>query len=208
MGYFKFRWMAKVVAIMDLLLTSLSIWKPILILCSALAATKRSSLGNSLPDNINVEDVVNENTKGLDLEGRNLSAFLLWIAFILSSVFIIFQLIADVRLLRAVHVVFDDAKKASASARFWRNVTTTFTMSTMIVIAFGPNAFNYGFCITSILFHFIGIYIVVQFMKEIETDFGNSCHGQVTRTVTTVGGLSVSGCDNPPSYDQVNSFKV
>jgi len=231
MDTLRFRSKAKIVAIVDLILTALYSWVIFLLFLVALGITVVAIAGppENKPNNAlttshstNSEDNFFTIKNGTDNSSpfSDSSPALLWFIAILCWCFFllllgifILELVAGVKLLRSTNEALHPLD-AIEKARFWKILAIIITVFTVVNIVIGNGLF---FSIVAVVLRLIGVWIVHNFIKELEVlaVTGNNpipIHGgHVVYTMST--GPQNQGPmlyptlqpvnDPPPSYPEV-----
>jgi len=178
-----FRTKAKIVAIVDLILTALYSWVIFLLFLVALGVTVVAIAG---PDKTYKahEDFVTSSQKDITEDnfftvnnGPDISspitdspallwviAVLCWCFFLLLLGIFILELVAGVKLLKSTNEALHPLD-AIEKARFWKILAIIITVFTVVNIVIGNGLF---FSIVAVILRLIGVWIVHNFIKELE----------------------------------------
>jgi hypothetical protein len=157
---------ARIVAILDLILTSLSLWGPIVLFIAATVATQKAGECGSGTCSFETDEGTRE---VIDSADWSTLSVILWVAFVVSLLMVVLELWAAIKLLNATQIG-KDPLEAAKMARFWRVVCIVFT----VFVAFGiirqikTGGLLVLISIVQLILRCIAIYIVRQFIVSSE----------------------------------------
>jgi len=174
MDQLQFRSKAKLVAVIDLILTSLFLWVAFALFLGTLAITMiatgqltvpEDEFGGKTTSSGTFDDDGLNKLRNMDRTTLTTIAVAMWIFFAIFVATVVLQMVAAIKLINATQIGADPVE-AIKKATFWRNVTIIFTVMAIVRLLFGRGSF---LILISIFMKFVGIWIVNNFIKEVQS---------------------------------------
>ncbi|CAL8122721.1 unnamed protein product [Orchesella dallaii] len=161
MDYYRYRSKARLVAIVDLILSSMSLCICLILLLGAVLV----STSNNSPQS---EDDSGNRTPGQDEAAKRMLVTFVWVLVVFCSVTTVIQILAAIKLLNASQLGKDPVG-ALKLCTFWRHVCVVFTCL-LVFSVFMPrmDSSTSVFTVIQIGVRISAIYVVTKFMRELE----------------------------------------
>jgi len=163
----QFRSRAKIVAVVDLILTSLFLWVAFFLFLGAVAITMVATGqiteigGKTTTSSGAFDDDRLTNLRSMDPTALTTIAVGIWIFVAIFVATVVLEMVAAIKLINATQIGADPLD-AIKKATFWRNVTIIVTVMAIVQL-FGRGSFLILICI---VLKVLGICIVNNFIKE------------------------------------------
>jgi len=208
----KHRRNARVVGYVDLVLTSMMLWFPVVMFFVAVGFTTLSASPKLQQDLVKE---VNKKNQGSSLfvdeqrptvsakdvqDATTATSVIMWIAFVILVLIIGIQIAAAVKLINATQIGKQPAE-AARLARYWRTVTWVFTVVSIVLAIFQaimPLIFI-GYVI-EIALRFVALYIVQQFITEADMAALNTLPTRSVRSGGSSSNVAVIGSVSANTY--------
>jgi len=165
----KHRRNARVVGYVDLVLTVMMLWIPIVMFIAAVALTAMATNPNLQQDVVKEMNEQQQNSGGEVQDATTAAIIIVWILFAIMVLFIGIQITAAVKLINATQIGKQPGE-AARLARCWRLVTWIFTVCSILSAIFQPlTTLTLITYIVEIVLRFVALYIVQQFIAEADT---------------------------------------
>jgi len=175
MDQLQFRSKAKVVAVVDLIVTSLFLWLVFVLFLGTLAITMIATGQISVPEDEfgggkatspgTFDDDGLTKFRNMDRTTLTTIVVAMWIFFVIFLATVVLEMVAAIKLINATQIGADPVD-AIKKATFWRNVTLIFTVMAIVRLLFGRGSI---LILISIVFKLLGIWIVNNYIKEIQS---------------------------------------